>query len=129
MKTKRARHYMPNYTHEVVFLGSKGELAIGGPIHPDVNFQHDVWELGQFSAGGHHHPAAYPVALPTAGIVHMTASGEAVYDPFIGSGTTIIAAEQTGRRCYAMEIDPRYVAVAIKRWEDFTGQKAVRLDG
>jgi len=50
-----------------------------------------------------------------------------VYDPFVGSGTTIIAAERLGRRCYAMEIEPRYCDVAIKRWEDYTGQKAVRV--
>jgi len=50
-------------------------------------------------------------------------------DPFSGSGSTIIAAEQLGRRCFAMDIDPRYVAVAIKRWEDFTGRHAERLDG
>lgn len=45
------------------------------------------------------------------------------------TGSTIIAAEQLGRRCYAMEIDPRYVAVAIKRWEDFTGKTSERIDG
>jgi len=50
-----------------------------------------------------------------------------VYDPFVGSGTTIIAAERLGRRCYAMEIEPRYCDVAIKRWEDYTGQKAVKV--
>lgn len=50
-----------------------------------------------------------------------------VYEPFDGTGTTIIAAEETGRRCYAMEIDPRYVAVAIKRWEQFTGRMSERL--
>ena len=49
-----------------------------------------------------------------------------VYDPFVGSGTTIIAAERLGRRCYAMEIEPRYCDVAIKRWEDYTGEKAVK---
>ena len=47
-----------------------------------------------------------------------------VLDPFVGSGTIFIAAEQTGRRCYAMEIDPRYVAVAIARWEHATGRPA-----
>ncbi len=50
-----------------------------------------------------------------------------VYDPFVGSGTTIIAAEQLGRRCYAMEIDPTYCDVARLRWEQFTGQKAKRV--
>ena len=50
-----------------------------------------------------------------------------VYDPFVGSGTTVIAGEQEGRIVYAMEIEPAYVDVTVKRWEDFTGQKAKRL--
>ena len=50
-----------------------------------------------------------------------------VYDPFVGSGTTIIAAERLGRRCYAMEIEPRYCDVVIQRWEEYTGQKAVKI--
>ena len=48
-----------------------------------------------------------------------------VYDPFLGSGTSLIAAEQTGRACYALELEPQYCQVAIDRWEAFTGQKAV----
>ena len=47
------------------------------------------------------------------------------YEPFSGSGTTIIAAEQTGRRCYAMELSPNYVDVAVRRWQQFTGKRAV----
>jgi len=47
-----------------------------------------------------------------------------VYDPFLGSGTTLIAAEKTGRKCYGMELDPKYCDVIVKRWEDFTGKKA-----
>lgn len=50
------------------------------------------------------------------------------YDPFLGSGSTLIACEQTGRVCYGMEIDPGYVDVIIERWENFTGQKAVKLE-
>jgi DNA modification methylase len=50
-----------------------------------------------------------------------------VYEPFVGSGTTIIAAERQGRRCYAMDIEPRYCDVTIRRWEDYTGQKAVLI--
>ena len=52
-----------------------------------------------------------------------------VYEPFAGSGTTIVAAEQLGRRCYALELEPRYVQVCIERWQGFTGREAVRLDG
>ena len=48
-----------------------------------------------------------------------------VYDPFLGSGTTLIAAEQLGRRCYGMEISPQYCDVIVKRWETLTGKKAV----
>jgi DNA modification methylase len=54
--------------------------------------------------------------------------GQAVYDPFVGSGTSIIAAEMTGRACHAIELDPAYVDVCIRRWQDFTGEKAM-LDG
>src|SRR5690242_15411324 len=54
--------------------------------------------------------------------------GQAVYEPFSGSGTTIIAAEMTGRVCHAIEIAPAYVDVAVKRWQEFTGEQAV-LDG
>ena len=50
-----------------------------------------------------------------------------VYDPFVGSGTTVIAGEQEGRSVYAIEIDTAYVDVTVKRWEDFTGRKAQRL--
>ena len=50
-----------------------------------------------------------------------------VYDPFVGSGTTIIAAERQGRACYAMEIEPRYVDVAIARWEQYAGGRAEQV--
>jgi DNA modification methylase len=52
-----------------------------------------------------------------------------VYDPFLGSGTTLIAAEIHGRRCYGLELEPRYGQIIIERWQAFTGQTAVRLDG
>lgn len=51
---------------------------------------------------------------------------DSVFDPFLGSGTTLIGCEQLDRTCYGMEIEPKYVDVIIKRWENFTGQKAVK---
>ena len=67
---------------------------------------------------------------------HATRESSDVSDPyefathtFVGSGTSIIAAEKTGRVCLALEIDPAYVQVAVSRWEAFTGQSAVRLGG
>jgi DNA modification methylase len=54
-------------------------------------------------------------------------SGEIVLDAFLGSGSTLIACERLGRRCFGIELDPRYVDVAVKRWETFTGGKAERV--
>ena len=70
------------------------------------------------------HPTAKPVDLWRAPIENHTKSGEIMYEPFSGSGSQIIAAEQTGRRCYAMEISPQYVDVAVRRWQQFTGKVA-----
>ena len=56
------------------------------------------------------------------------APGQPVYDPFLGSGTSVIAAETCGRLCYGLELDPAYVDVIVARWERFTGETA-RLDG
>jgi DNA modification methylase len=61
-------------------------------------------------------------------ILNHTKRGELVYDPFLGSGTTMMAAEVTERVCFGIDLDPRYVDVAVRRWQDFTGQQAT-LDG
>jgi DNA modification methylase len=74
------------------------------------------------------HPTQKPVELMRRPILNHTKRGAAVYDPFLGSGTTLIGAELTGRACYGVEIDPKYVDVIIGRWENFTGARA-RLDG
>ena len=72
------------------------------------------------------HPAMFPVALPEFAIVTYTKRGDSIYEPFCGSGTTLIAAEQTDRVCLAMEIDPGYCDVIVARWEKLTGKKAER---
>lgn len=74
------------------------------------------------------HPAVFPVALPAEYIQAVTKENEIVIEPFCGSGTTLIACEQLGRKCYAMELEPKYVAVIIDRWEQLTGGKAVKLE-
>ena len=70
-----------------------------------------------------------PVELPWRCIKMHSDKGGIVLEPFSGSGTTIIAAEQTERKCYAMELSPVYCDLAVKRWEEFTGEKAVKLEG
>jgi DNA modification methylase len=74
------------------------------------------------------HPTQKPIALMQRPIRNHTRRGELVYDPFLGSGTTLAAAEQTGRVCHGLELDPRYVDVVVERWQGLTGQQAV-LDG
>ena len=70
------------------------------------------------------HPTVKPVALVADAILDCTERGAIVLDAFLGSGTTVIAAERTGRRCYGMELDPLYVDTAIRRWQALTGGKA-----
>jgi DNA modification methylase len=72
------------------------------------------------------HPSQKPVLLSETPIRNHLQRDESVYDPFLGSGTTLIAAERLGRRCYSMELDAKYAQIAIDRWEAFTGLKAVR---
>ena len=72
------------------------------------------------------HPAVFPVALPAAYIEACCNLDGSVYEPFCGSGTTLIAAEQLGRKCYGMEISPQYCDVIVKRWETLTGRVATR---
>ncbi|MFH1574546.1 MAG: DNA methyltransferase [Acidobacteriota bacterium] len=189
MRTKRARHYKPNYTHELIEILEKGEGQSGQVIcpccdgvgtieqieipsasayeavqlmineqkpelgqtnRPNPRYQNDIWRINQSMATrdlkttgtrssgllkegkrSHmtkEHPAAYPAELPRAVMIFLTAKGEIVYDPFLGSGTTLIAAEQLGRRAYGIEIEPRYVDVCVRRWEEFTGKKAKKAN-
>ena len=74
------------------------------------------------------HPTQKPVALMRKPIINHTRPGELVYEPFLGSGTTLAAAELVRRICCGMEVDPKYIDVAVKRWQQFTGLKAV-LEG
>ena len=74
------------------------------------------------------HGTQKPVECMRRPILNNSSPGQAVYEPFMGSGTTLIAAETTGRVCLGIELDPAYVGVAVKRWQRFTGQQAV-LDG
>jgi DNA modification methylase len=70
------------------------------------------------------HPTVKPIAMISDAILDSTRRGEIVLDPFLGSGTTILAAERTGRRCYGVELDPLYVDTTIQRWQRMTGRKA-----
>jgi DNA modification methylase len=74
------------------------------------------------------HPTQKPVELMRRPILNHLKRGELVYEPFLGSGTTLAAAELTERVCCGMELDPKYVDVAIQRWQTLSSEKA-KLDG
>jgi DNA modification methylase len=73
------------------------------------------------------HGTQKPVECMRRPMLNNSNPGQAVYEPFLGSGTTLIAAQSCGRVCFAIELDPLYVDVAVKRWQAFTGEQAVRL--
>ncbi|ACI97511.1 site-specific DNA-methyltransferase [Rhodospirillum centenum] len=93
--------------------------------------QSTLWSIAP--AGGEDaatpHGTQKPVEVMRRPIVNNSARGDVLYEPFCGSGTTLIAAETVGRVCYALELDPTYCDVIVRRWEGFTGQRATRADG
>lgn len=147
IRSRCARKYHPNFCHELIYLFSKGLPELGARCDVDEAYSSDVWTVHQSQStrglpgrsngrkprkSGVHvahkladHPAIFPVGIPLGAVKHLTAPGELVYDPFVGSGTTIIAAEITGRRAIGVEKDPTYCDLAVARWEKFTGKKAV----
>jgi 16S rRNA G966 N2-methylase RsmD len=121
--------------HELVFVFKHGR----GPHRNNVQLgqygrhRSNVWSYRGANSFGRPteegnllalHPTVKPVALVADAIMDCSARGEVVLDGFLGSGTTVIAAERTGRRCYGLEIDPAYVDTIIRRWQAFTGESA-----
>jgi DNA modification methylase len=75
------------------------------------------------------HPTVKPVAMVADAILDCTKRGDIILDAFLGSGTTLMAAERVGRICHAIEFEPRYVDVAIQRWQRMTGEVAIPFIG
>jgi DNA modification methylase len=114
-------HYM--WSHEHCFYGWRE----GKPprLKPPAN-QRTVWEIDHAGEPKDLHPTIKPLEIFLRPIEYHTRPGDVVYEPFLGSGTQLIAAEKTGRICYAIDQEPRYVEIAVARWESFSGQKATR---
>jgi DNA modification methylase len=91
--------------------------------------QTTLWQIDNNRSNETGHSAQKPVECMRRPIENNSSPGQAVYDPFVGSGTTLIAAEMTGRACHAIEISPHYCDVAVERWQRFTGQTATRIEG
>ena len=112
-----------HYRHEVLYYGWKP----GGAHHPVPDrCQTSVFECPR-PKRSEQHPTMKPVELIRRHIENSSDPGQSVLDPFAGSGSTLIAAEQTGRNALLMEIDGRFCDVTVKRWEEFTGRKAERI--
>ncbi|OQA02969.1 MAG: Modification methylase DpnIIB [Planctomycetes bacterium ADurb.Bin401] len=105
--------------YEPCYYGWFGKSSFG-----DDRTQTEVWEINR-PLNSKLHPTMKPVELCIKGITNSSVAGAIVFDGFLGSGSTLIACEQTGRKCYGVEIDPAYCDVIKNRWEQFTGKKAV----
>lgn len=87
----------------------------------------DVWYLSRDKSKDYIHPTQKPIRLAERAIKKNSKFGDLLYEPFNGSGSTMMACEKADRRCYAMEMDPKYVDVAIQRYEQYSGTKAEKL--
>lgn len=116
-------HYHPQ--HESCWYG----VRESGTAHwTGDRKQSTLWQIDKPLKSETGHGTQKPVECMKRPIENNSSPGQAVYEPFSGSGTTIIAGEMTGRHVYAIELSPAYVDVAVKRWQDFTGKQAI-LEG
>lgn len=114
-----------HWAHELCFYGwIRGQ----SPAWHGNKSQTSVWEIDRDTNKGKH-PTQKPIELFAIPIRNHLLEGEICLDPFCGSGSQILAAEQLGRRCFAIEIEPRWCDVAIARWEELTGKKAEVTNG
>tara|TARA_A100001201_G_scaffold50359_1_gene50143 strand:- start:465 stop:1619 length:1155 start_codon:yes stop_codon:yes gene_type:complete len=90
-------------------------------------FSYSVFDSRTIPKSKHNHPTVKPIDLLVWLIEHYSDYKQIILDTFLGSGSTLIACEKTNRKCYGMEIDTNYCDVIVKRWEDYTGNKAERI--
>lgn len=112
-----------NYKHEPILYGWKEKGT--HVFHGNGKYKTSVWEFNK-PLKNDLHPTMKPVELCEEGILNSSAKSDLVYEPFCGSGSTLIACEKTGRTCFGMELDEHYCSVIIKRWQDFTGKTAIK---
>jgi DNA modification methylase len=107
--------------HEIIIYGWKGKHKFYGGHNKATVFETEKQQVNDV------HPTMKPVEIIQQLVRDGSPEEGLVYDPFLGSGTTLIACEKTNRICYGMELDPGYIDVIIQRWENYTGKKAVKL--
>jgi len=117
-KVNPAQHLDKYYKqHEIIFYYGKfgGQKTLRG----------DIWEVKRQKNTVH--PTMKPIELIEMALSDQT-DKKLIYDGFLGSGSTLIAAEKKNRKCYGMELDPKYIDVIIKRWQEYTGKKAIHAE-
>lgn len=107
--------------YEIILCSNNGNEITGKRIG-------SVWSIQKDNANDYIHATQKPVELSATSILNTTNENDVVLDLFGGSGSTLIACEQLNRKCYMMELDPKYVDVIINRWEKFTEEKAIKLN-
>ena len=112
--------------HEPILYGWKE--GKGSHFNAGDRTKTSIWKIGRDSQSSYVHPTQKPVCLPEEAILNSSKGSDCVVDLFGGSGSTLMACEKTGRVNRSMELDPKYCDVIVKRWEDFTGKKAVLSD-
>lgn len=111
------------YAYEPCIFGVKGS-----PYFTDDRTKTTVWDFGGYDKSKNVHPTQKPLFLPSEAIQNSSRENEIVLDVFGGSGSTLIACEQLNRKAYLMELEPKWCDVIVKRWEEFTGKKAVKIN-
>ena len=114
---------------EIIYHGYKqgsGGLWYGGRTEDEAS---DVWHINRDASTTYLHPTQKPIGVPARAIKNSCPPNGSCVDLFGGSGSTLIACEQLNRKCYMCELDPKYCDVIVDRWEKFTGEKAVLLNG
>lgn len=107
--------------------GRSGNISVSGKFKKGIARAGNVLQIPG-NQDSLKHSAVFPVKLPAFFIKLSTDTGDMVYEPFAGSGTTLMAAEQLGRKCCAVELSPAYCDLIVKRWESFTGETARKLE-
>lgn len=107
------------WAHEPCLTAVKGR-----PWFTDDRTKTTVWDFGGYDKSKNVHPTQKPIFIPEEAIKNSSKEGSNVMDLFLGSGSTLIACEKTGRKCFGMELDEKYCDVIIKRWQNYTGKKA-----
>ena len=122
--------------HELILIFKNGTNPHINNVELGKNgrYRTNVWDYaGVNSFGGNQedlklHPTVKPVSMIADAILDVTKRNDIVLDAFLGSGSTLIAAEKTGRICYGIELDPIYIDTIIKRWQKVTGKEAIHQE-